>query len=791
MKVYSKVRYWAAGVAVAGLVMAGTPVAAGGLTVEVKDPGAAAGRAVDLYRVSHALIVGAGTPEVVKALEAHRFFVDVAKTVDVDAVAAFLGDVGADPDARILLWISGRDIAPADVAQAMDLAAARHVLAVFDTCVGDGLFFESGIAPGPTYGWSATLPGRQILIGCDAGFTGKFLGAIAAGTAADANGDGIVSVSEIAAFLSKGATVRYAVSRHDLFAQGDLAFRAGPPPPEPQVEDASESAGIGYRLSQSAAQAYSAPMPAPMPMPSVAMAPEVSSSGGGMAMYAPSSPPPPVMAFKVAPAMPMPPMPQGFDSTVDRDRYQDTDPNPVRSVAEKPVSTFSIDVDTAAYANVRRFLRDGELPPRDAVRIEEMINYFDYDYPLPEELTAPFKASVSVLPTPWNRGTRLLHVGIKGYDVVATRRPRANLVFLLDVSGSMTDHDRLPLLKQAMRLLVQRLNDDDTVAMVVYAGAAGTVLKPTPGKERSKILAALEDLRAGGSTAGGEGIRRAYDLARAHFDADAVNRIILATDGDFNVGIADPERLEDLIARQRDSGIYLSILGFGRGNLNDLLMQKLAQAGNGNAAYIDSLSEARKVLVDEAGSTLFPIAGDVKIQVEFNPARIAEYRLIGYETRMLKREDFSNDAVDAGEIGSGHSVTALYEITPADSPARLIEPLRYGEKTEGTATHGDEIAFVRLRYKMPGEKTSRLIEHPVTAADVRTDIQAAPADVRFAAAVAGFAQLLRGDPYLKDFAFADVLSLAQSGRGPDRFGYRGEFVRLVRLAEIAEAQKPR
>jgi Ca-activated chloride channel homolog len=785
MKAYSRVRVWAAGLAVAGLALAMTPAGAGGLTVEVKDPGATTGRAVDLYGVSHALIVGAGATEVAKALEAHRFFIDIAETADADSVAAFLADEGADPDARILLWFAGQDMDPAVIAQAMDLAAARHVLAVFDTCAGGGLFLEPKIVPGPTYAWSATLPGRQILIGCDDGFTGKFLGAIDSDTPADANRDGIVSVSEIAAFLG-GGTVRYAVSRHDLFAQGDLAFRAGPPPAQPETEATLDTGSIGYRLSRSATQAYSAPMPTPI-MPSVAMAPEANTPGGGMALYAPS----PTVAFKVAAPPPAPSMPRGLDTTVDRDQYQDTDPNPVRSVTDKPVSTFSIDVDTAAYANVRRFLGDGELPPRDAVRIEEMINYFDYDYPPPLERTAPFKTSVSVLPTPWNRDTRLLHIGIKGYDVVAEKRPRANLVFLLDVSGSMTDRDRLPLLKQAMRLLVQRLEDDDTVALVVYAGAAGTILEPTPGKERSKILAALEDLRAGGSTAGGEGIRRAYDLARRHFDAGAVNRVILATDGDFNVGIADPERLEDLIARQRDSGIYLSILGFGRGNLNDLLMQKLAQAGNGNAAYIDSLSEARKVLVDEAGSTLFPIAGDVKIQVEFNPARVAEYRLISYETRMLKREDFSNDAVDAGEIGSGHSVTALYEITPTGSPARLIEPLRYGEKTEGTATHGEEIAFVRLRYKMPGEKTSRLIEHPVTVDDVHSDIQAAPNGARFAAAVAGFAQLLRGDPYLKDFTFADVLSLAQSGRGPDRFGYRGEFVRLVRLAEIAEAQKSR
>jgi len=471
------------------------------------------------------------------------------------------------------------------------------------------------------------------------------------------------------------------------------------------------------------------------------------------------------------------------------ERYQDVDPSPVRLVAEAPVSTFSIDVDTAAYSNVRRFLRDGVLPPRDAVRIEEMINYFDYAYPLPADRQAPFATSVAVVPTPWNPQTKLLHIGLKGYDVARNDRPRANLVFLVDVSGSMADSDKLPLVKRTLGDFVQRLDAGDHVAIVVYAGSAGSVLEPTPGSDTAAILASLDNLEAGGSTAGGEGIRQAYALAARNFDKGAVNRVILATDGDFNVGIADPQALEDFVARQRESGIYLSVLGFGSGNLNDSLMQKLAQSGNGNAAYIDSLMEGHKVLIEEASATLFPIAEDVKIQVEFNPAVVAEYRLIGYETRALRREDFNNDAVDAGEIGSGHEVTAIYELTPAGSPGRLNDPLRYADTVQpASPSKHAEYAFLRLRYKLPGDSESRLIERAVTIDDGYASLDRAPAEARFAVAVAAFGQILRGEPYLKGYGHDDVLALAQPVRGPDAYGYRAEFVQLVRMAGAARAQ---
>ena len=340
-----------------------------------------------------------------------------------------------------------------------------------------------------------------------------------------------------------------------------------------------------------------------------------------------------------------------------RDQFADFDSNPVKVVTEEPVSTFSIDVDTASYGFVRASLNNGVLPQHGAVRVEELVNYFPYDYPGPESRETPFAASVSLLPAPWNDSTRLMHIGIKGYALATGTAPRANLVFLVDVSGSMDEPNKLPLVVNSLKLLLGTLAPEDTVAVVVYAGAAGTVLPPTPVAERGRILAALEHLDAGGSTAGGEGIRQAYLLAERHFVEGGINRVILATDGDFNVGITDSDELEGFVARKRESGVFLSVLGFGMGNYNDALMQRLAQSGNGNAAYIDSLNEARKALVDEATSMLFPIAKDVKIQVEFNPAAVSEYRLIGYETRMLAREDFRNDRVDAGEIGSGHTVT--------------------------------------------------------------------------------------------------------------------------------------
>jgi len=475
--------------------------------------------------------------------------------------------------------------------------------------------------------------------------------------------------------------------------------------------------------------------------------------------------------------------------TLDRDKYSDEKNNPVKLVSKEPVSTFSIDVDTASYANARRFLNQGTLPPTDAVRVEEFINYFDYQYPLPEDKNTPFSTNISLSPSPWNSGAQLLHIGIQGYDVKPENRPAANLVFLLDVSGSMRNADRLGLAKKAMLLLVDQMNARDRVSIVVYAGAAGMILPPTSGDNKQVILAALENLTAGGSTAGGEGLRLAYSLAERNFDKAAINRVILATDGDFNVGVTSGERLEDFVTRKRDSGIYLSVLGFGRGNYNDQMMQKIAQAGNGNAAYIDTLNEARKVLVQDMQGALFPIANDVKIQVEFNPERVAEYRLIGYETRMLKREDFNNDKVDAGEIGSGHSVTAIYEIVAPDSDARMIEDLRYGSEKTVKPGKNAEIAHVRIRYKQPGQKTSKLIERAVTNADQIDNMQQAPDYVQFSTAVAGFAQILRSDSHIGAFDYDKVIKLAKKGRGEDDFGYRAEFISLVRLAKIAAAQE--
>ena len=470
-----------------------------------------------------------------------------------------------------------------------------------------------------------------------------------------------------------------------------------------------------------------------------------------------------------------------------RDRFEDVELNQVKLTTEEPVSTFSIDVDTASYSFMRQALTRGVLPPRDSIRIEELINYFSYDYAPPESRETPFSTHVTVMPTPWNEGTQLLRIGIQGYELAEAEKPRSNLVFLLDTSGSMNAPDKLPLLIQSFEMLVSSLHEDDTVSIVVYAGSAGTVLEPTRVAEKARILDALQRLRAGGSTAGGEGIRQAYKLAEQNFDPEGINRVILATDGDFNVGISDPEELKGFVERKRDTGVFLSVLGFGRGNYNDQLMQTLAQNGNGNAAYIDTIQEAQKTLVDESSSTLFPIAKDVKIQVDFNPNVVAEYRLIGYETRMLNRQDFNNDRVDAGEIGAGHSVTALYEITAPDSEARLLAPSRYSvaEAESSADVRADEYAFLKIRYKQPESDESILIERPVTKVDqVEPDTEA-----RFAAAVAGFGQLLRDGRHLGSFSFDDVLGLALGARGEDTYGYRAEFIRLVRLAKTAAAME--
>ncbi len=469
-----------------------------------------------------------------------------------------------------------------------------------------------------------------------------------------------------------------------------------------------------------------------------------------------------------------------------RERFGKADANPVKRVATDPVSTFSVDVDTASYAFVRRSLMEGQVPERDAVRVEEMVNYFPYDWPRPASAAEPFKATVTLTPTPWNGGTRLMHVAIKGYDVVPAEAPKANLVFLIDVSGSMDEPDKLPLLKGAFRLLVEKLKPQDTVSIVTYAGNAGTVLEPTAVKDKAKILAAIDTLQPGGSTAGAEGIDAAYGLAEKAFVKGGVNRIMLATDGDFNVGPSSDEDLKRLIEDKRKSGIFLSVLGFGRGNYNDALMQTIAQNGNGTAAYIDTLAEAQKTLVEEAGSSLFPIAKDVKLQVEFNPAAIAEYRLIGYETRALKREDFNNDKVDAGDIGSGHSVTAIYEVTPKGSPAALNDDLRYAEAEKSAAETGEnngELAFLKIRYKKPDGDKSELITTPVTETNAVPSLAEASNDVRFSVAVAAFGQKLFGVTALADYSYDSVIDLAAAAKGADPFGYRAEFVNLARLAK--------
>ncbi len=464
----------------------------------------------------------------------------------------------------------------------------------------------------------------------------------------------------------------------------------------------------------------------------------------------------------------------------DAEEFDGADDNPVKVTAESPVSTFSIDVDTASYSVVRSSLMNGYLPPAEAVRVEEMINYFPYAHPAPDG-DAPFRPTVSVGPTPWNSDTNLVQIAIQGALPEVENHPPLNLVFLIDTSGSMDQANKLPLLKQSFRLLLGQLRPEDEVAIVTYAGSAGQVLNPTPARERTTIHAALDRLDAGGSTAGQAGLQQAYATARGMTEDGEVTRVILATDGDFNVGLSDPKRLKEFIERQAESGAYLSVLGFGRGNLDDATMQALAQNGNGTAAYIDTLGEAQKVLVDQLSGALFPIADDVKIQVEFNPAQIAEYRLIGYETRALRREDFNNDAVDAGEIGAGHSVTAIYEVTPVDSPARLTDPLRY--QADGVASTSDELGYLRLRYKVPGAATSQLIEQPVTP-----DLAPSP-EAGFAAAIAGFGQLLRGSDHLGDWSWDDAIALANANRGDDLYGYRTEAVQLMRLAQSLDQQR--
>ncbi len=463
-----------------------------------------------------------------------------------------------------------------------------------------------------------------------------------------------------------------------------------------------------------------------------------------------------------------------------REQYQQLASNPVLAVAEQPVSTFSIDVDTGSYANVRRFLNNGSLPPKDAVRLEELVNYFPYAYPFPKGDT-PFGVSTELARSPWNANALLLRVAIRADDLQVAAMPPANLVFLVDVSGSMDRREGLPMVQGSLKLLVEQLRSQDRVALVTYAGEARVVLPSTAGSDKAKILAAIEQLSAGGSTAGESGIQLAYQQAQLGYIDQGINRILLATDGDFNVGISDFETLKQLAADKRKTGVSLTTLGFGTDNYNEQLMEQLADAGDGNYAYIDNLREARKVLVEQLSSTLAVVAKDVKIQMEFNPAEVSEYRLLGYENRALQREDFSNDKVDAGEIGAGHRVTALYEIIPAGGQGWL-EPLRYGTAHTDSAKRG-ELALLRLRYKKPDEQRSQLLEVPIQNPEQINAISQASEDLRFATAVAAFAQQLQGGKYTGSFTLNDSATLARAARGEDRFGLRAEFVQLVELAQ--------
>jgi Ca-activated chloride channel family protein len=537
-----------------------------------------------------------------------------------------------------------------------------------------------------------------------------------------------------------------------------------PPPVAPPP--ASTPVAAGKTLDETAAPTPTS-MPSAEPSRQTAAAMQRRATSEGMVA---------AHAYMAAPAM-MSPM-QPIPGDINTEDYTHRDSNPVQPVAEQPVSTFGIDVDTGSYTNVRRMLNEGRLPPADAVRAEEFINYFDYGYTPPADREQPFSVTTELAPAPWNAGRQLLLVGIQGYRVPSAQIPASNLVFLIDTSGSMDEPDKLPLLKASLKQLVRELRPQDRVAIVTYAGYAGVALPSTAGDRHATIDAAIDSLGANGSTNGGAGIELAYAQAEQGFIKNGVNRVILATDGDFNVGTVNEEALKTTIEDHRKSGVALTTLGFGQGNYNDAMAVMLADAGNGSHHYIDSLQEGRRVLVDEMSATLLTIAKDVKIQVEFNPSQVQEYRLIGYEKRMLKREDFNNDKVDAGEIGAGANVTAIYEITPKGSAAARIDPLRYADKTT-RGRSGGELAFLRLRYKLPGQPDSRLIEQPIAAQPAAR----ASERLRYAAAVGAFADALRGGKYLDGYDYAHIAQLADGARGEDAGGYRAGFVQLVKLAD--------
>ncbi len=466
---------------------------------------------------------------------------------------------------------------------------------------------------------------------------------------------------------------------------------------------------------------------------------------------------------------------------VNTENYTHFKDNGIKLVQNEPVSTFSIDVDTGAYSNMRRMLNQGIIPPKDAIRVEELVNYFNYHYPAPTNTSQPFSLTTEIAPSPWNENTQLLHIGIQGYKVDNSERPASNLVFLVDVSGSMNSPNKLGLLKSSFKLMTKNLTKNDKVAIVVYAGAAGTVLDSTSGDKKSKILQALDKLNAGGSTNGAAGINLAYQIAEDNFIKDGINRVIIATDGDFNVGTTNFQQLKELAQRKRDSGVSLTTLGFGSGNYNDALMEQLADSGNGNYAYIDTLKEANKVLVEEMSSTLMTIAKDVKIQIEFNPLIVSQYRLIGYENRVLNNEDFNNDKIDAGEIGAGHSVTALYEVI-LNGDRGWVEPLKY-QSTDKIRSYSDEIATLKIRYKQPDSDISQLIVKTLSQNDIIKSLNDTSNNFKLSAAIAGFGQLLRGGEMIGDFSYQDIQNLTKDTLTDDNFGYRGEFLQLLSLAK--------
>ncbi|MEP7185060.1 MAG: VWA domain-containing protein [Rhodanobacter sp.] len=563
----------------------------------------------------------------------------------------------------------------------------------------------------------------------------------------------------------------------------------------------AESAPIGHTADPAAPENTTAPriMPEPVARPASSeqeasrdktlneMAASTVTSLPMASPSAPPAPPPPMMRQQVVSEgmvstdrmvmrSLMPPM-QPMPGDISTENYTHRDTNPIHLVSEQPVSTFSIDVDTGSYTNVRRMLNQGQLPPVDAVRAEEFINYFDYGYTPPADREQPFSVTTELAPAPWNAQRQLLLVGIQGYRVPASEIPASNLVFLIDTSGSMNEADKLPLLRASLKQLVRQLRRQDRVAIVTYAGSAGVALASTAGDKHATIDAAIDALGAGGSTNGAAGIELAYAQAEQGFIKGGVNRVLLATDGDFNVGNVSEEALKTTIEDHRKSGVALTTLGFGEGNYNDAMAVMLADVGNGSHHYIDTLQEGRRVLVDEMSATLLTIAKDVKIQIEFNPSQVQEYRLIGYEKRMLKREDFNNDKVDAGEIGAGANVTAIYEIAPKGSKGARIDPLRYGNRAKAT-TDNNELAFLRLRYKLPGQSNSKLIERPIA-----THVEASASErLRYAAAVGAFADALRGGKYLDGFGYEQIAALANGARGSDASGYRAGFVQLVKLA---------